>query len=182
MQRRQPDHCRSVVAALVIGLPAYVLVKVLIPGFFARKDTRTPVYTAGISLIINVVFNLILIPDLRYHWPGSGWRDCRLVQLCAMLYFMLHTRGHYHVELSLLWRIGRITLSAAGMGAVLIYAAPLGEGMYNGTVWQRVGSIAALVSVGALVYAVLALVTGAVDRKKFNMLMGRDPALAKGRI
>src|SRR3546814_3165555 len=35
-----------VLACLVAGLPAYVLVKVLTPGFYARKDTKTPVKTA----------------------------------------------------------------------------------------------------------------------------------------
>ena len=37
----------TVVSGLVIGLPAYVLIKVLTPNFFARKDTRTPVFTAA---------------------------------------------------------------------------------------------------------------------------------------
>jgi len=36
----------AVVSALVVGLPAYVLVKVLVPNFFARKDTRTSPFTA----------------------------------------------------------------------------------------------------------------------------------------
>src|SRR3546814_1875703 len=40
----------TLVSGLVIGLPAYVLVKVLTPNFFARRDTRTPVYTAALSL------------------------------------------------------------------------------------------------------------------------------------
>ena len=44
----------AVVGGLVVGLPAYVLVKVLVPNFFARKDTRTPVWTAAISLLINI--------------------------------------------------------------------------------------------------------------------------------
>src|SRR3546814_5787944 len=34
-----------VVIVLVAGLPAYVLVKLLTPGFYARKDTKTPVKT-----------------------------------------------------------------------------------------------------------------------------------------
>ena len=165
----------NVVAALVVGLPAYVLVKVLIPGFFARKDTKTPVYTAGVSLIINIILNLILIPiygivGLAIAGAIAAWCNC------AMLYFMLHTRGHFHLELSLLLRIGRITLSAAGMALVLVYAAPIGEGMYDGTIGQRVGAITALVTAGGLVYAVLAWVTGAVDKSKITMLTKKKAA------
>ncbi|MEP0731109.1 MAG: lipid II flippase MurJ, partial [Parasphingorhabdus sp.] len=165
----------AVVAALVVGLPAYVLVKVLIPGFFARKDTKTPVYTAGLSLLINIALNLLLIPlygikGLAFAGAVAAWCNC------AMLYTMLHRRGHYHLEWSLLLRIGRITLSALGMAAVLIYAAPIGEGMYDGTIWQRVGSITALVSVGGLVYAALAWLTGAIDRDKISMLTKKKAA------
>lgn len=165
----------NVVAALVVGLPAYVLVKVLIPGFFARKDTKTPVYTAGISLIINISLNLLLIPiygidGLAYAGAVAAWCNC------AMLYYMLHSRGHFHIELSLLLRIGRITLSAAGMAALLFYAVPIGEGLYDGTIWQRVGAITALVSAGGLVYAALAWLTGAVDRDKITMLTKKKAA------
>ena len=46
-------------AAYALGLPAYVLVKVLVPGFFARKDTRTPVKIAVVCLIANIVFILV---------------------------------------------------------------------------------------------------------------------------
>ena len=52
-----------VLSAYALGLPAYVLVKVLVPGFFARKDTRTPVKIAVVCLIANIVFILILL------WP-----------------------------------------------------------------------------------------------------------------
>ncbi|MEW4468647.1 murein biosynthesis integral membrane protein MurJ [Parasphingorhabdus sp. JC815] len=165
----------NVVSALVIGLPAYVLVKVLIPGFFARKDTKTPVYTAGISLIINVILNLLLIPvygitGLALAGAMAAWSNC------AMLYAMLHLRGHFHLELSLLLRIVRIIISAAGMALVLIYVAPFGEKLYIGSIGQRAASITALVSAGGLVYAVLAWVTGAVDRDKIAMLTKKTAA------
>ena len=165
----------SVVSALVIGLPAYVLVKVLIPGFFARKDTKTPVYTAGISLIINIILNILLIPiygitGLAFAGAMAAWSNC------IMLYTMLHLRGHFHLEVSLLLRIGRITLSAAGMAAVLVYGAPFGDGLYDGSIWERVGAITALVCAGGFVYAVLAWLTGAIDRDKIAMLTKKKAA------
>ena len=50
----------SMLAALALGLPAYVLVKVLHPSFFAREDTKTPMLYAGISLMANVILSLML--------------------------------------------------------------------------------------------------------------------------
>ena len=53
------------------GLPAFMLIKVLAPAFYSRKDPRTPVRIAIISLVTNLVFNLIfVIPMVRLGVPG----------------------------------------------------------------------------------------------------------------
>ena len=52
-------------AAFAAGLPAFVLVKVFSPGFFAREDTRTPMWFAGITVAVNVVVSLALFPLAR---------------------------------------------------------------------------------------------------------------------
>ncbi len=159
----------SVLAMLVIGLPAYVLIKILTPAFFARKDTRTPVYTAAFSLVVNVVLNIILIP--LYGVPGlalagaiAAWTNC------ALLYTILHRRGHYHLEWDLLLRIVRIVISALAMGAAIWFLLPFGEAHYGGGIVARSVSVLILVGSGAVVYFALAFATGAIDRKKINML------------
>ena len=50
----------SMLAALALGLPAYVLIKVLQPSFFAREDTKTPMIYAGIAMAANVVLSIML--------------------------------------------------------------------------------------------------------------------------
>lgn len=165
----------SVVAMLVIGLPAYVLVKVLTPGFFARRDTKTPVYTAAVSLVINIALNIALIPNLGVAGLAlagavAAWANC------AMLYIVLHRRGHFHFEADLLARVGRIFLSAAAMGAAIYFVAPFGVAYYGAGALARVGSILALVGVGAVVYFGLAWMTGAIDRSKINMLTRKQSA------
>ena len=56
-------------AAFSVGLPSYILVKVLTPGFYARHDTKTPVRCATISMVVNLVLNLILIVPLKHMGP-----------------------------------------------------------------------------------------------------------------
>jgi putative peptidoglycan lipid II flippase len=172
------ESTSAVVAALVTGLPAYVLVKVLTPGFFARKDTKTPVYTAGISLVINVTLNIILIPimgvaGLALAGAIAAWANC------AMLYTMLQRRGHFHVEPDLLIRIGRIAFSALAMGAVIYFLLPYGSDYYGAGALARVISIMTLAGAGAIVYFGLAWMTGAIDKSKIQML-GRSTAAGKG--
>lgn len=165
----------SVISALVLGLPAYVLVKVLVPGFFARKDTRTPVITAGISLVINITLNLLLIP--KYGIMGlalagaiSAW--CNTV----MLYTVLHARGHYRLPLVLVLRLIRITLAAAIMAGAMLVFMPYAMGFFIGSTLERIISIAALVLVGAIVYAVAAWFGGAVDRQRIKLLTSKKAA------
>ncbi|MBK6707745.1 MAG: murein biosynthesis integral membrane protein MurJ [Sphingomonadales bacterium] len=165
----------AVVAMLVIGLPAYVLVKVLTPGFFARKDTKTPVYTAGVSLAINIALNLSLIPlmgvaGLALAGALAAWANC------IMLYAILHRRDQFTIEPDLFVRIGRILLSAAAMGGVIWFLAPYGNAYYGAGVAARISSILVLVGSGAIVYFGLAWVTGAIDRSKIAMLTRKQAA------
>src|SRR6476661_2955740 len=56
--------CSWALAGFSIGLPSYVLVKVLTPGYYARHDTVTPVRFAIQSVAVNLIGNIILIPVL----------------------------------------------------------------------------------------------------------------------
>ncbi|WP_438727744.1 murein biosynthesis integral membrane protein MurJ [Parasphingorhabdus sp. DH2-15] len=160
----------AVLSTLVVGLPAYVLIKVLVPGFFARKDTRTPVITAGISLVINIILNIVLIPILGIAGVAlagavSAWSNT------IMLYAMLHYRAHYRIPMALILRLARITLSAAFMAGVLRFILPYGLPYYTGDTLERVISIAALVVIGGIAYLLTALISGAISRERIAILM-----------
>lgn len=153
----------AVVSALVVGLPAYVLIKVLIPNFFARKDTRTPVFTAGVSLALNIVLNLILVP--RYGIVGLALAGSIAAWSNVMLLFIILARkGYFQLTARVASRILRIAIAAAAMGAALYFAMPYGAGYYAGSVIERVGSIAALVLLGAVIYFAGAIALGLVNR------------------
>lgn len=162
----------AVVSALVVGLPAYVLVKVLVPNFFARKDTRTPVYTAVVGLTVNVAANFLLVPRLGVAGLALGgaigaWTNC------ALLYAILARRGAYRLTGLTAGRIARIALAAALMGVVLYFAMPLGEDWYVGGVAERIAAILALVGAGAAVFFAAAAVLGVIDRGTIAQLRRR---------
>jgi putative peptidoglycan lipid II flippase len=167
----------NVVAALVVGLPAYVLVKVLTPGFFARKDTRTPVWTAFVALGVNIVLILLLIPDYGVTGVALAGSAGAWVNV-SLLYWMLKTRGHFHVERDLGFRIGRILVSCVAMAALLWWLVPVFAGRYGGSIFEKLYSVGALVIAGGLVYLALAWLTGAIDRRKIAMLMKKQDRIA----
>lgn len=63
------DHVSAVslgVMAYSVGLVSFMLIKILAPGFYARQDTKTPVRIGIITLVINMVFNIMLAPFIGY--------------------------------------------------------------------------------------------------------------------
>ena len=163
----------AVTSALVVGLPAYVLIKVLVPNYFARKDTRTPVYTALVALMLNVALNFLLVPRLGVvglALAGSigAWTNV------ALLYFLLARHDRFHMTGRVVGRIARIVLAALLMGGALWFAMPYGAEYYAGGVLERIGAIAALVGLGAAVYFLLALLLGVIDRETIARLTRRE--------
>jgi putative peptidoglycan lipid II flippase len=143
-----------VLAAYALGLPAYVLVKVLVPGFFARKDTRTPVKIAVVCLIANIVFILALLWSLAEVGIAlatalAAWLNAGLLGYC------LHREGFLRPDARLRRRLPRIVLVSLLMGALLWllqpWLAPLPQSL----------ALAVLVVAGGTVFAVLAQLCGA---------------------
>jgi putative peptidoglycan lipid II flippase len=57
--------------AYSFGLLGFTLVKVLVPGYFARQDTKTPVKIGIIALLVNMVLNIVIVvPWYRSGMPG----------------------------------------------------------------------------------------------------------------
>ena len=58
-------YTSKVLSIFALGLPAYILTKVLIICFFAREDTKTPLYISIVTVILNIVLSLLLIGSMR---------------------------------------------------------------------------------------------------------------------
>ena len=163
----------TVVSGLVIGLPAYVLVKVLTPNFFARKDTRTPVYTAAVSLTVTVILNIILVPKigvLALAVAGSigAWVNVTL------LYIILTRRGFFSLTGRVVSRLLRIAIAAAVMAIPLWWLMRYFDGWFTGNLAERLLAIAALSAAGFLTYAIAAFALQVLDRDTVGRLMRRQ--------
>ncbi len=161
-----------VLSIIVTGLPAYVLIKVLTPGFYARKDMKTPVYTAVAMLVCGVLLNFALldllgIATLPFTTALPAWGNC------LILYGILHARGHFRVEGWLALRLSRQLLAAAAMGGVLWLLVDRLSGLFAGSVGDRLISIGALVAAGGVVYFGLGWVIGAINREDVMVLLRR---------
>ncbi len=164
----------QIVVALVAGLPAYVVVKILNPGFFAREDTRTPVWTALISLTFNIILNVWVVR--QYGIVGlAAATACSASLNCLLLYVILHRRGWFRFTLPLAGRIARQLLATAAMAALLWWLTPQMTAHYSGGVFERVWSLALLVASGMAVFFTVAYLTGAVDKRILDQLKRKPP-------
>ena len=165
-------HTAEALAAFSIGLPSYILVKVLTPGFYARQDTRTPVRYAMMSMGVNLVGNLILIFPLQHMGPPLATAIASTVNV-AMLYWALVRRGHFRADARLRRRAPRLALAAAAMGVALWLGQDLLMPYTHGTWLVRGLTMAVLVSAGCLVYALATVVSGAFTRDDLKLLRRR---------
>ena len=159
-------------AAFSIGLPSYILVKVLTPGYYARHDTRTPMRFAMISIAVNLALNLALILPLKHMGPPLATALASTVNVW-MLYHTLKKRGHFEADSRLRRRIPRLAIAAVAMGVALFFFAPLSEPYLTGSILRRAGGLMALVAAGGAVYAVACLVTGAFKLDDLKLIMKR---------
>ncbi|CAK0744063.1 putative lipid II flippase MurJ [Gammaproteobacteria bacterium] len=108
--------------AFALGLPAFILIKVLVPGFYARQDTRTPVRIGITAMLSNMVCNVILVFPLAH--AGLALATTASAYLNAsLLYRKLRQAKAYHPLPG--WRdfFARTMLANLVMGAVLWWGA-----------------------------------------------------------
>jgi putative peptidoglycan lipid II flippase len=170
-------RCSWALSAFSLGLPSYVLVKVLTPGYYARHDTKTPVRYAVQSVGVNLIGNLILIPLLgRY---GFGHVGPPLATALAstvnvwMLYRTLRKRGHFVVDAQLRRRVPRLAAASLIMGAALFWLAPAVDPYLTGSIARRGLGLVTLVGTGAAVYAIACFLTGAFVLNDVKLLINR---------
>ncbi|QDH35972.1 murein biosynthesis integral membrane protein MurJ [Porphyrobacter sp. YT40] len=163
-----------VTSALVVGLPAYVLVKVLTPNFFARADTKTPVYTAAGSLVVTVGLNIVLVPVLGVVGLALAGAIGAWVNI-ALLGIILARRGYFRLPPRVLERIGRIALASGAMGAALWGLMQAITPWLDGPFLTRLAAIGAILGVSFVTYGAGTVLLGVLDKATVQRLLRRQP-------
>ncbi len=164
----------AMLGALAPGLPAFVLIKVFHPGFFAREDTKTPMIFAGIGMGANVALALLLFVILGAVGIAIATTIAGWLQV-ALLATTLKERGEFSLDHNFRRRVPAIIAASMLMGAVvwaLVHMLGAWFEPANGLVVQ-VAALMMLVGTGLAVYAAAAAALGALDVKAFLGRPGR---------
>jgi putative peptidoglycan lipid II flippase len=149
------------VAIYGLGLPAFVLQKLLQPVFFAREDTRSPFRYAVWAMVINAAAAIGLVPWLGWLAPAvattlAGWAMVAMLMTGARaMGDVTRFDSRFHA------RLWRIVVASLAMGAVL-WAANLWLDTALNTAGVRYGALALLVALGMISYFAIAHLIGAL--------------------
>ena len=106
-----------------IGVPAFVLNRILQTAFFARQDTKTPMQFALISVAVNIILGITLFnTPLRFAGIAAATAIASWVNVIQMV-VTLARREHYAITRETWSKIIRSLLASALMGAALWFAA-----------------------------------------------------------
>jgi putative peptidoglycan lipid II flippase len=150
----RPEDTTATATALsvfALGLPAYVLIKVLTPGFHARQDTTTPVRVALAAILVNLLGNLLLIWPLGHIGIAVATAISAWVNAGA-LYFMLHRRGLFGLDARMRRASTRLVAAMVLMVAVLFGLSQIVRFDEATTTSAQVASLLLLIGGGGLTY------------------------------
>lgn len=154
----------AALVAFAAGLPAFILIKLFQPGFFAREDTATPTWFSAISVGINILLSLTLFPlighvGIAIATSASAWANATL------LGFSLWRRGHFHPKTGEMMRLGAMAAISLVLAFLLLVLrhlahAPL-AGVYGSVV--QMGTLGLIVGVGVVGYFAAIHLSGVIN-------------------
>ncbi|HHJ13618.1 MAG TPA: murein biosynthesis integral membrane protein MurJ [Gammaproteobacteria bacterium] len=173
------DMATLALLAYGVGLPGFMLTKVLAPAFYSRQDTVTPVRIAIRAMIANMVMNLLfVVPLVWLDVPGAHAGLALATALSAwlnagLLFRALRASGAYAPRPGWGRLLAQMLFAVLAMGGAVFAAAP------DRGQWEvldasgRIGWLSALVAGGVLVY-LLALRLSGVRLSVFRAPAGKS--------
>jgi putative peptidoglycan lipid II flippase len=171
----------AVLAVFALGLPAFVMIKVFSPAYFAREDTKTPMKYATLSLVANTLGSIALfflfrrmgwLPQLGIAVATTlgGWLNA------GLLWATLVKRGHFVLDGRMARAFAAIIFSSVVMGVALVaaahYLAP--QFVSDRGVLVHFLALAGLIGTGLAVYALAVLLTGTINLRQLRNLVRRS--------
>ncbi len=170
-----PDDTASTALAVAVyglGLPAFVMQKVLQPLFYAREDTKRPFKYALVAMVINAGLAIGLSYYIGYIAAAVGTTLSAWVMMALLIQGSRNMGDAAAFDTRLKSRLWRIVLSSAVMGVALwAFALVLGPSLSMAGV--KYISLAALIGVGIGIYFVTAHLTGALRLSELKSNMRR---------
>ncbi|QHI95380.1 murein biosynthesis integral membrane protein MurJ [Aristophania vespae] len=159
--------------AFAIGLPAFVLIKLLAPAFFAQGDTATPVKIGFVTLALNLILNLLLYRPLAHIGPPLASALAGFTNLVIMG-IILWRKDILLLTIYNIKRVGKISAACIIMAVTihLTYKFTL-SGALTWSPVPRIFSLFILIIGGAIFYGVLLIGFKLLNLKDIKAILKR---------
>lgn len=155
------------------GLPAFILIKVLTPAFFARENTKTPMIYASISAVINLCLGYLLFVKLGFWGLAIATSVAAWVNVFFLMRDLLRS-GDFVPDARLASRIPRIAIASALMGVAVWFLVERAESYLGHGLLQNYSVLALVSGIGFCLYALAALGLRAYGISDIRYATGRD--------
>lgn len=160
------------------GVPAFVMIKILAPAFFAREDMKTPMRFSLVSVAVNTVLGAALFFMLKkqgvYGYPGLAIATSTAAWVnVVLLARTLITRDWYRPGALLVSRMLRAVIATAVMVTVIWVLKDRYDSVLALVDNRRLLAMLAVIFAGMLAYAIAALITGAVRLSEIRSALRR---------
>lgn len=155
--------------AFSFGLPFFMLMKVLTPAFFARKDTKTPMYVALLSLLINAILNYVLAFTFDYGHVGIAIGSSVAALLSVLILEIILLRDGFIEIKNPLNRFNFAIMMASSFLILFLYNFTNKTELISMTQIERLIYLSFEIIIAISIYFIVArLVTGKSLIKQFN--------------
>ena len=137
--------------AFAVGLPGYVLIKVLQPGYFARENTKSPMWMAVITVLVNIVFSLLLFPFFGHVGIAIATSISAWVNVVLL---WVGLKGFVTLEKENWRRLVAMVVASLVMALSLLVTKALMACWLDAGPWARAIATGILVGIGATIYGI----------------------------
>ncbi len=145
--------------AYSLGLLGFILVKILAPAFYARKDMKTPVKIAIVALVSNMVFNLLLVWNFAHTGLALATSIAAFIN-AGLLGYYLKKAGFLNLSPNWSKLVFQGVLANLGLVAFIVLVSPVDASWLEFSGWQRLGWLMSLVAGAIVIYFVILFLFG----------------------
>lgn len=144
--------------AYSFGLPAFIAIKILVNGFYARQDTKTPVKIGVAALLFNMFLNVVFVVGLikvDYIAPHIGLALATTGSAylnAGLLAYKLRQQGVLTLEWSILKPTLRLVLAVLAMAAGIQFSLPDNSAWTNWQWYERLTELVIIIAQAIVCY------------------------------
>ncbi len=153
--------------AFAWGLPAFVLIKVFQPAFFAREDTATPMRLAGVNLVVNAALSI----GLFFWFQSQGWFGHVGIAIATSvagwinalgLWVILIQRGDFRFDQRLVQSLALIVFASTVMAGLVVFSVhALNANLAREAAFlERIGALGSMIVIAGGIYFLITYLTG----------------------